>query len=155
MTPILLLHGPNLNQLGHRPARHYGTLTLAELEAQCQAQAQRLGLHCECFQSNYEGALIERLHQSLSDGTAGLLINAGAYTHTSLALADALEMVNYPVIEVHLSHVHAREPIRHVSLLAPHVQGAISGLGPVGYELGLQGLQRLITQRAEADLPTG
>jgi 3-dehydroquinate dehydratase II len=141
---VLLLHGPNLNQLGQRPAAHYGRLTLAELEAQCLADALSLGLELSCFQSNYEGALIERLHESLSDGTLGLLINAGAYTHTSLALADALEMVSYPVIEVHLSHVHAREPIRHTSLLAPYVKGCISGLGPMGYALGLQALRALM-----------
>lgn len=143
--PVLLLHGPNLNQLGKRPVAHYGRLTLAELEAQCQLEATRLGFSLACFQSNYEGALIERLHDSLSDGTRGLLINAGAYTHTSLALADALEMVQYPVIEVHLSHVHAREPIRQTSLLAPHVKGCISGLGPMGYGLALQALQALMT----------
>lgn len=141
---VLLLHGPNLNQLGRRPAAHYGHLTLPELEAHCHAESARLGLELVCFQSNYEGALIERLHVSLSDGTTGLLINAGAYTHTSLALADALEMVDYPVVEVHLSHVQAREPIRHTSLLAPHVKGCISGLGPMGYGLGLQALVALM-----------
>lgn len=152
-TNILLLHGPNLDQLGRRPAQHYGTLSLSELEQYCQAQAIPLGLRVHCFQSNHEGALIERLHQSLDDGTAGLLINAGAYTHTSLALADALELVGYPVIEVHLSHVHAREPIRHVSLLSPHVKGCISGLGPLGYALGLQALSQLMSQTTEAPRP--
>lgn len=147
---VLLLNGPNLNQLGKRPISHYGRLTLPELEAQCQLEAKRLGLELSCFQSNYEGALIERLHESLSDGTLGLLINAGAYTHTSLALADALEMVAYPVLEIHLSHVHAREPIRHTSLLAPHVKGCISGLGPLGYTLGLQALQAFMTLQTEA-----
>lgn len=152
---VLLLHGPNLNQLGKRPASHYGCLTLPELEAQCQVEAARLGMALSCFQSNYEGALIERLHESLTDSTMGLLINAGAYTHTSLALADALEMVTYPVLEIHLSHVHAREPIRHTSLLSPHVKGCISGLGPMGYALGLQAIQALImdnSQREEAAL---
>ena len=147
---VLLLHGPNLNQLGKRPASHYGDLTLAEIEAQCQGEAERLSLTLSCFQSNYEGALIERLHESLTDQTTGLLINAGAYTHTSLALADALEMMAYPAIEIHLSHVHAREPIRHLSLLAPHVKGCISGLGPIGYTLGLQALQRLMIPQTEA-----
>ena len=145
-TPILLLHGPNLDQLGRRPAKHYGTLTLPELEQYCQEHARALDLQLQCFQSNHEGALIERLHQSLDDGTAAMLINAGAYTHTSLALADALELVNYPVIEVHLSHVHAREAIRHVSLLSPHVKGCISGLGPLGYALGLQALSQMLSQ---------
>ena len=149
-TPILLLHGPNLDQLGRRPAKHYGTLTLPELEKYCQEHAAALGLQLHCFQSNYEGALIERLHQSLNDGTAGLLVNAGAYTHTSLALADALELASYPVIEVHLSHVHAREPIRHVSLLSPHVKGCISGLGPLGYALGLQALSQMVSQTTAA-----
>ncbi len=148
--PILVLHGPNLDQLGRRPAQHYGNLNLPELERYCQEHAAVLGLQVHCFQSNHEGALIERLHQSLEDGTAGLLINAGAYTHTSLALADALELVSYPVIEVHLSHVHAREPIRHVSLLSPHVEGCISGLGPLGYALGLQALSQMLSQTKEA-----
>lgn len=143
-TRLLLLHGPNLDQLGRRPAKHYGSLTLTELEGLCQKQATALGFDLDCFQSNHEGALIERVHQSLDDGTAGMLINAGAYTHTSLALADAVEILTYPVLEVHLSHVHAREPIRHVSLLSAHVKGCISGLGPLGYELGLQALRRYL-----------
>ena len=145
MNPqVLMIHGPNLNMLGNRPAEHYGSLTLPELERQCITLAREFELELVCFQSNHEGELLERIHASLSDGTAGLLINAGAYTHTSLALADAVEMVGYPIIEVHLSHVHAREPIRHVSLLAPHVKGCISGLGPMGYEMGLRALRHLV-----------
>ncbi len=141
---VLLLHGPNLNMLGQRPVQHYGTLTFKELELECQHTAQELGLTLELFQSNHEGELIERVHQAYQEQVGGVLINAGAYTHTSLALADAVEILNCPVIEVHLSHVQSREPLRQVSLMAPHVKGTISGLGVMGYRLGLQALRDLI-----------
>ncbi|MGV3522846.1 MAG: type II 3-dehydroquinate dehydratase [Candidatus Sericytochromatia bacterium] len=137
---ILVLNGPNLNLLGHRPAQHYGRLTLAELEALLHQSAQVHGVELRCRQSNHEGELLDWLHASLEDGTQGLILNAGAYTHTSLALADALEIIAYPVIEVHLSNIYAREAIRHHSLLAPRVTGQISGLGPQGYVLALQAL---------------
>ena len=145
MTRILVLNGPNLNLLGQRSSRHYGHLSLSDLEAKIVLAGQSLHWEVICRQSNHEGELLDWLHASLSDGTAGLLINAGAYTHTSIALADALEVVSYPVIEVHLSNIHAREAFRHHSYLAPHVQGQIIGLGPQGYLLGLQALKDLIS----------
>lgn len=145
-TRILCLNGPNLNLLGARPSQHYGQLSLAELEQNLVQQAERLGLELICKQSNYEGQLLDWLHASLKDGTQGLMINAGAYTHTSLAIADALEVLTYPIIEVHLSNVHAREPIRHQSYVAPHSTGQIIGLGPFGYHLALQALNQLISE---------
>lgn len=143
---ILVLNGPNLNLLGRRPARHYGTLNLLQLNTLLEEQASQMGVALTCRQSNHEGQLLDWLHASLDDGTQGLIVNAGAYTHTSLALADALEIMTYPIIEVHLSNIYAREAIRHHSLLAPHVTGQISGLGPQGYVLALQALvERLRT----------
>lgn len=152
LKQILVLNGPNLNLLGQRPSQHYGSMSLPELEAGLQAAAERLQLSLSCFQSNHEGALLDRLHASLNDGTAGLIINAGAYTHTSIALADALEVVSYPLIEVHLSNLYAREPFRHHSFIAPKALGQISGLGPQGYFLALQALaERLQAQFDSAD----
>lgn len=137
---ILVLNGPNLNLLGRRPAQHYGSLHLEQVEDLLQAEADRLGLELVCHQSNHEGELIDWIHASLDDGTAGMIINAGAYTHTSLAIADALEVVPYPVIEVHLSNIYAREASRHHSMIAPKVLGQISGLGPQGYILALRAI---------------
>lgn len=146
MRRILILNGPNLNLLGKRPGTHYGQQTLAQLEQQLQNHAEQLALQVDCRQSNHEGQLLDWLHASINDGTAGLIINAGAYTHTSIALADALEVVQYPIIEVHLSNIHARESFRHRSLLAPHVTGQICGLGGQGYVLALQALKEMLNQ---------
>lgn len=143
---ILVLNGPNLNLLGRRPSQHYGKLSLAELEDLIQAEAEQLGLEVQCHQSNHEGQLIDWIHQSLDDGTSGLIINAGAYTHTSLAIADALEVATYPIIEVHLSNIHAREPIRHHSMIAAKARGQICGLGPQGYLLALRALAEMMDQ---------
>lgn len=140
MAKILVLNGPNLNLLGRRPSQHYGTLSLHQLENLIRVEAERLQLEVVCQQSNHEGQLLDWIHASLDDSTAGMIINAGAYTHTSLALADALEVVPYPIIEVHLSNIHAREQIRHHSMIAPKALGQISGLGPQGYLLALQAL---------------
>ncbi|HEY9842874.1 MAG TPA: type II 3-dehydroquinate dehydratase, partial [Candidatus Obscuribacterales bacterium] len=110
------------------------------LEALIQAEAGRLNLDVTCRQSNHEGQLIDWIHESLDDDTSGMVLNAGAFTHTSLAIADALEVAAYPIIEVHLSNIHAREPIRHHSMMAARVLGQICGLGPQGYVLALQAL---------------
>lgn len=147
---ILVINGPNLNLLGRRPSQHYGSLTLSELESLLRREAEALGLEVSCRQSNHEGELLDWLHASLDDGTAGLIINAGAYTHTSLALADALEVVNYPIIEVHLSNIHAREAIRHHSMIAPKALGQISGLGPQGYVLALKALAERLSHQPPA-----
>jgi 3-dehydroquinate dehydratase-2 len=136
---VLLLNGPNLNLLGQREPGVYGAQTLADIEAQLLHQADGLGVGLECFQSNHEGALLDRIHAARGQAD-GLLINAGAYTHTSIALRDALLGVAIPFVELHLSNVHAREPFRHHSHLADKAVGVICGFGPASYGLALQGL---------------
>ena len=136
---ILVLHGPNLNLLGTREPGLYGQDTLAEIDSELQQQAERLGAQLDCFQSNQEGALVERIHQA-AGRVDGILINAGAYTHTSIALRDALLGVGLPFVELHLSNVHARERFRHRSFLADKAVGVICGFGPISYYLALEGM---------------
>ncbi len=136
---VLLLNGPNLNLLGLREPGLYGADTLAEIEQRLGAQAAERGVELSCFQSNHEGALVDRIHQARGQ-VDGILINAGALTHTSIALRDALLGVAIPFVELHLSNVHAREAFRHNSYLADKAIGVISGFGPASYELALQGL---------------
>jgi 3-dehydroquinate dehydratase-2 len=137
MASILLLNGPNLNLLGQREPDKYGRLTLAEIEARAAAHAQALGHQLVCFQSNAEHALIDRIHAAKTDGIAFIVINPAAYTHTSVALRDALLGVALPFIEVHLSNVHAREPFRQHSYLSDIARGVITGLGAQGYEFAI------------------
>lgn len=137
MSRLLLLNGPNLNLLGTREPAIYGAATLADIERELTAKAAALGHQLACFQSNHEGALIDRVHAAKADGTAYLIANLGAYTHTSIALRDALLGVAIPFVEVHLSNVHAREPFRHHSHFSDIATGVIVGLGPIGYELAL------------------
>jgi 3-dehydroquinate dehydratase-2 len=137
MASILLLNGPNLNLLGQREPDKYGQLTLAEIEARATAHAQALGHRLTCFQSNAEHALIDRIHAAKSDGIAYIVINPGAYTHTSVALRDAFLGVAIPFIEVHISNVHAREPFRQHSYLSDIARGVITGLGAQGYEFAI------------------
>ena len=136
---LLLLNGPNLNLLGQREPDIYGQTTLASIESALQAEAEREGAQLDCFQSNFEGALVERV-QAAMGVTQGILINAGAYTHTSIALRDALSGVAIPYVELHLSNTHAREPFRHQSFLAAGAVGVVSGFGAQSYSLALQGL---------------
>ncbi len=138
MTAVLLLHGPNLNLLGQREPETYGHLTLAELNAQLQAQAQANGVVLHIFQSNHEGALVDRIQAALHDGTGFVVINPAAFTHTSVAIRDALLAVALPFVEVHLSNVHARESFRHRSFLSDRAVGVICGLGAAGYVAALQ-----------------
>lgn len=138
MRKLLLLNGPNLNLLGSREPAVYGSATLAQIEADLTSQANALGIELECFQSNHEGVLVDRIHQARADGVEFILINPGALTHTSVALRDALLGVALPFIEIHLSNVHAREPFRHHSYLSDIAVGVIVGLGPIGYRLALQ-----------------
>ncbi|TAK81819.1 MAG: type II 3-dehydroquinate dehydratase [Aquabacterium sp.] len=135
---ILVLHGPNLNLLGTREPEVYGSTTLPEVDAQLLAAATAAGSRLESFQSNHEGALIDRVHAARTQGVDFILINPGAYTHTSVALRDALAGVAIPFVEVHLSNVHRREPFRHHSYFSDIAEGVIVGLGTAGYRLALQ-----------------
>ena len=137
MTDILLLHGPNLNLLGQREPDIYGHTTLADVNLRLVDYAAQAGLQLDHLQSNWEGALIDRIHQALTDGTRFILINPAALTHTSIGLRDALLGTKIPFIEVHLSNVHAREPFRHHSYLADQAVGVIAGLGVDGYYFAL------------------
>ncbi len=144
MAHILVLHGPNLNLLGIREPGHYGHATLASINGRLQELAQAAGHRLETLQSNAEHELVEAIHAAGRDGVDFILINPAAFTHTSVALRDALLGVAIPFIEVHLSNVHAREPFRHHSYLSDVAVGVISGLGAHGYELALAAaLQRL------------
>lgn len=140
MLKILVMHGPNLNLLGTREPEVYGRQTLADIDAQLVVLGLELGAEVATFQSNHEGALIDRIHQARVEGVAGILINPGGLTHTSVALRDALAAVAIPTIEVHLSNVHAREEFRRHSYISGVVLGQICGLGAQGYQLALHGL---------------
>lgn len=143
---IAVLNGPNLNLLGVREPERYGTTTLAQIEARVRARARDLGAEISWFQSNHEGALVEAAQQ-LHGVADGALINAAAYTHTSIALRDALLSVKVPFVEVHLSNLWAREPMRHTSLIADLAAGVVAGFGAESYVLGLQGLLAVIGRR--------
>ena len=136
---LLALHGPNLNLLGTREPGVYGSQTLDQINAELESRAQALGAAISCFQSNHEGALVDRIHEGRGN-VDGILINAGAYTHSSIALRDALLGVAIPFVELHLSNTHAREPFRHHSTLADKAVGVICGFGPLSYTLALEGL---------------
>ena len=144
MADILLLNGPNLNLLGTREPHIYGSITLADIEQTLVTQAQQAGFSLDFLQSNGEQALIERVHAARLDGTRFILINPAAFTHTSVALRDALAGVVIPFIEIHISNVHKREPFRHHSYLSDIAVGVIAGLGTQGYELALQAAIRHI-----------
>ena len=142
MPKILVIHGPNLNLLGTRETQHYGNDTLATIDQRLTDQARRAGATLTSFQSNAEAPIIERIHAAKSDETAYIIINPAAFTHTSVALRDALAAVHIPFIEVHLSNVHAREPFRQHSYFSDLAAGVIVGLGPLGYELALEAALR-------------
>ncbi|MEA5616927.1 type II 3-dehydroquinate dehydratase [Cronbergia sp. UHCC 0137] len=139
LLSILVLHGPNLNLLGQREPGIYGSLTLDEINRLLQAEAKKLQAKLTILQSNHEGILVDAIHGCLEQHQ-GILINAGAYTHTSVALRDAIAAVNLPTVEVHLSNIYRREDFRHHSYIAPVVIGQISGFGVQSYLLGLQAL---------------
>ena len=135
---ILVLHGINLNMFGKRDAAQYGTTTLAEINASVMALGKELGAQVETFQTNFEGAMAERIHQAHADGTHAVIINAGAWTHYSYGIRDALAILKCPIIEVHMSNIHAREAFRHVSVFAEIAKGQICGFGADSYFLGLR-----------------
>ncbi len=136
---ILVLNGPNLNMLGIREPETYGSQTLADIEATCTAEGKRLGLAIECKQSNREGELVDWIQQAYGKKD-GIVLNPGAYSHTSVAIRDAISAVSLPVIEVHLSNIHAREQFRHFSYVSAVAVGVICGLGAAGYRLALEAL---------------
>ena len=146
---ILIVNGPNLNMLGRRQPEVYGRETLADVEALCRAHAATLGMEVEFRQSNHEGVLVDWI-QGTRDRCAGIVINAGAYTHTSVALLDALLAAEVPAVEVHLSNIHQREEFRHRSFVSKAARGMICGFGSHGYVLALDALARLIRGNRES-----
>ena len=144
MKPVYVLNGPNLNLLGLREPGIYGSATLKDIEARCRAHAEPLGMPVEFRQSNSEGDLVTWIHDA-REKASGIAINAGAYTHTSIALHDALKAADLPAVELHLSNVHTREAFRHTSLIAPAVNGVICGFGADSYLLAISALHSIIT----------
>jgi 3-dehydroquinate dehydratase-2 len=149
MKNILVLNGVNLNMFGHRDPAQYGTVTLAEIDAQLQELGQTLGVQIESYQTNHEGAMCERVHQAYREQVDAVLINAGAWTHYSIALRDALSILTVPIIEVHMSNIHAREEFRHQSVIAPIAKGQICGFGADSYLLGLHAAVSAIAKAAK------
>lgn len=137
MKKILVLNGINLNMFGKRDPAQYGTATLQEIDDQMVALGKELGYAVECFQTNCEGEMAERIHAAHLDGTAAVIINAGAWTHYSYGIADALAILKVPIVEVHMSNVHAREPFRHLSVFSHVVKGQVCGFGVTSYRLGM------------------
>jgi 3-dehydroquinate dehydratase II len=147
---IYVLNGPNLNLLGSREPEIYGRASLADVEKLCRTTAQRHGLAIEFRQSNHEGAIIDWIHEARGNGAAGLIINPAGYTHTSVALLDALLAMKAPVIEVHISNIHAREPFRRHSYVSQAARAVICGFGSDGYALAVSGLAAMINAKDRA-----
>jgi 3-dehydroquinate dehydratase-2 len=144
MTSILVLNGPNLNLLGRRQPEIYGSTTLSDIEDMCRAKAEALSISLTFAQNNSEGTLVDMIHAA-KGSQDGIILNAGAYTHTSIALMDAISSVELPVIELHLSNIHAREPFRHVSYISKVALGVICGFGPSGYVLAVEAMHGHLT----------
>ncbi|WP_287880131.1 type II 3-dehydroquinate dehydratase [Aquitalea sp.] len=138
MKKMLMLHGINHNMFGKRDPKQYGTVTLAEIDARLQALGRELDVEVESFQTNHEGEMCERIHQAYADGVDAVLINAGAWTHYSYGIRDALAILTVPIVEIHMSNIHAREPFRHQSVFAEIAKGQICGFGTESYLLGLR-----------------
>ena len=155
MKKILVLNGPNLNLLGRREPEQYGRTTLADVERLCREEGGRLGVEVECRQSNHEGVLLDWLHEAGAEEAAGRLLgvvmNPGAYTHTSVALHDAIKGAELTLVEVHISNVHAREPFRHHSYVSPAARGVMVGFGVAGYPLAIGALVRLAAPAPAAE----
>jgi 3-dehydroquinate dehydratase-2 len=154
-SSVLVVHGPNLNLLGQREPEVYGRQTLVDLDASLVALGERLGLAVRCRQANGEGAIIDFLHEASRDLFDGVVINPGGYTHTSVAIADALRAIGIPAIEVHLSNLYAREPLRHCSVTGAACQGVIMGLGTSSYHLALHHLASRLAARSAAGPTAG
>lgn len=137
MKRVLVLNGINLNMFGKRDPAHYGTATLTEIHGQIAAWAGELGFEAECFQTNHEGEMVSRIHQAHAEGVDAVIINAGAWTHYSYGIADALAILQVPVIEVHMSNIHAREEFRHHSVISGIARGQICGFGVTSYYLAM------------------
>jgi 3-dehydroquinate dehydratase II len=140
---ILVIHGPNLNMLGKREPQIYGSTTLEEINEGLKYQGEKAGMLVETFQSNYEGAIVEKIQETLLSGINGIIINPAAFTHTSIAIRDALLLADVPVIEIHISNIYKRERFRHNSFIADIATAQISGFGVIGYALALDGMIRL------------
>ncbi|OGB94545.1 MAG: type II 3-dehydroquinate dehydratase [candidate division NC10 bacterium RIFCSPLOWO2_02_FULL_66_22] len=145
---VVVLNGPNLNLLGTREPQIYGSTTLADVEASLRAQAKELGIELECFQSNHEGAIVDRIHAARAEGVTFMMINPGAFTHTSLAIRDAFSGVAIPFVEVHISNVYKREAFRHHSYLSDVAEAVMCGFGILGYNLALQFINTKLRQVA-------
>jgi 3-dehydroquinate dehydratase II len=143
LPTVFVLNGPNLNLLGTREPEVYGADTLDDIAGALEDRARELGLSVDVRQSNHEGHLVDWIHEAAASGAKAVILNAGGFTHTSVALHDAIKAVTVPVIEVHLSNPQAREPFRHRSLIAAAARGSISGFGPLGYQLALDAAARL------------
>jgi len=141
---IAIINGPNLNMLGQRQPEIYGTQTLADIEALCRKEAEGLGFSVDFFQANGEGAIVDKIQSCAEGGTAAVIINAAAYTHTSVAIADALAALDIPVVEVHLSNIYRRESFRHHSYISPLAAGVICGFGAESYVLALHAAKNLL-----------
>jgi len=145
---VVVLNGPNLNLLGTREPQIYGSTTLADVEASLRAQAKELGIALECFQSNHEGAIVDRIHAARAEGVKFMMINPGAFTHTSVAIRDAFSGVAIPFVEVHISNVYKREAFRHHSYLSDVAEAVMCGFGTLGYNLALQFINAKLRQAA-------
>lgn len=143
---VLVIHGPNLNMLGKREPGIYGTRTLSDIDDDLCSLGRSLGISVETFQSNHEGEIVSRIQTALGN-CQGIIINPGAYTHTSVAIRDALLLLDIPMVEIHLSNIYKREPFRHKSMMAGVVTGQISGLGDHGYTLAMEAVARMIHKR--------
>jgi 3-dehydroquinate dehydratase-2 len=146
---VYVLNGPNLNLLGTREPKTYGRATLSDVQKLCREAAKRNKLEDEFRQSNHEGEIVDQIHEAGAKAAAGIIINAGAYTHTSIAIRDAIAAVELPVIEVHISNIFARESFRHLSHIAPVAKASLCGFGVAGYALAIDGLAALIDARQQ------